>query len=99
MHKNVGREIRIYLVKGLKCTVIFPVVNLSSCKTIRLIYYPNSTGYSWLRLIKPKEKNLLISYNPDHIYETNHVEKTYDSKNNYFYTYLDTKYGSANEER
>lgn len=29
VHKNVGREIKIYLVKGLKCTVIFPVMNLS----------------------------------------------------------------------
>lgn len=50
VHKNVGREIKIYLVKGLK-------------------WYP------WLRLIKSKEKNPLISYNLEYIYETESVYK------------------------
>jgi len=50
---------------------------------------PVSIGYPWLRLIKSKEKNPLISYNPEYISETDHVQKnTYDSKNNYFYTYI-----------
>ncbi|XP_077274766.1 putative ATP-dependent RNA helicase TDRD12 isoform X2 [Temnothorax americanus] len=53
VHKNVGREIKIYLVKGLK-------------------------WYSWLRLIKSKEKHPLISYNLEHIRETDHVEKPFD---------------------
>jgi len=44
-------------------------------------------------LIKSKEKNPLISYNPEYISETDHVQKnTYDSKNNYFYTSLRLDY-------
>lgn len=52
VHKNVGREIKIYLMKGLK-------------------WFP------WLRLIKLKEKNPLISYNLDYIQDTE-IRKTYD---------------------
>jgi len=47
-----------------------------------------SIGYPWLRLIKSKEKNPLISYDSERIEETNHVRNTYDSKNNYFYLYI-----------
>ncbi|XP_012056707.1 PREDICTED: uncharacterized protein LOC105619800 [Atta cephalotes] len=53
VHKNLVREIKIYLLKALK-------------------WYP------WLRLIKSKEKNPLISYDSERIEETNHVRNTYD---------------------
>ncbi|XP_012530759.1 co-chaperone protein p23-1 [Monomorium pharaonis] len=55
VHKNVGREIKIYLKKGLK-------------------------WYSWLRLLKSKEKTPLISYDPAHIQETTILDyaKNYD---------------------
>ncbi|XP_011159114.1 uncharacterized protein LOC105195426 isoform X1 [Solenopsis invicta] len=45
MHKNVGREIKIYLAKAFK-------------------------WLSWLRLIKSKEKEHFISYDPEHIQDT-----------------------------
>ncbi|EGI60270.1 hypothetical protein G5I_11452, partial [Acromyrmex echinatior] len=45
VHKNLVREIKIYLLKALK-------------------WYP------WLRLIKSKEKNPLISYDSERIEET-----------------------------
>ncbi|CAL1676853.1 unnamed protein product [Lasius platythorax] len=50
VHRNVGREIKIYLTKTLK-------------------WFP------WLRLVISREKNLLISYDPDHIYDADNVQK------------------------
>lgn len=68
-----------------------------------LIHCPNSIGYPWLRLIKSKEKNPLISYNLEYIYETESVYKNkFESKNNYFCIYLfigHTWLLSANEGR
>ncbi|KYM99647.1 hypothetical protein ALC62_09563 [Cyphomyrmex costatus] len=61
VHKNIVREIKIYLIKALK-------------------WFP------WLRLIKSKERNPLISYDPEHIQETEPIRKDYDS--NYFYLYI-----------
>lgn len=44
-------------------------------KKNRLTSCPDSIGYPWLRLIQSKEKNPLISYNPEYIREADHIEK------------------------
>lgn len=67
----------------------------------KLIFCSVLIGYPWLRLTKSREKNPLISYNPEHIQEPESIRQTYDSKNNYFCTCnLDEMLScSANEKK
>lgn len=50
-------------------------------RLIYIYYLYISIGFPWLRLVISREKNLLISYDPDHIlYDADNVQK---KKNNF----------------